>query len=141
VALSDDVTRIAAAATDFAAPGEALAAVLVSEPRPSERLYLCAFASTEGTQSWLALDESAAPVTSRQRVRDAASIAALCEVAEESAGIGEGTEPRIASLSYLDGLGADGQAEALALAVRNAMPVVDELTRDVEGNYKLELAE
>jgi hypothetical protein len=139
VALSDDLSRIAAAAAAYAAAGEEVAAVLAVEPHPSERLYLCAFTDRDGTQTWLALDDDGAPVTSRNRVRDAASIAALCEVAEETADISPETEPRVASLSYLDSLGAEAGNGNLAAAVQSALPAVDELATDVEGNYKLEL--
>ena len=41
-------------------------------------------------------------------------------------------EPRVASLPYLDSLGGDSSLAA-------ALPAVDELTRDVETHYKLEL--
>ena len=51
-------------------------------------MYLCAF-DGGGGRSWLALDGAGAPVTSRRAVRDAASIAALCELAEEVAAGGD----------------------------------------------------
>jgi len=88
VGLSDDVARIAGAAAAFAGPGEQLAGVLAAEPVGSARIYLCAFATGDGT-SWLALDDAGRPVDERKRVRDAASLAALCEVAEETAGGGD----------------------------------------------------
>jgi hypothetical protein len=78
-------------------------------------------------------------VTSRTRVRDAASIAALCEVAEESAELPPAAEPRVASLAYLDSLGAESRNGGFAAALQGALPAVDELAKDVEGNYKLEL--
>jgi hypothetical protein len=140
VAVIDDVRRIAEAASRFAAPGEELAAVLPVEPVLGERLYLCAYADSDGAQSWLAVDDDAAPVTSRKRVRDAASIAALVEVAEESAGEQPGDEPRVASASYLDALGVTARGGDVALALQSALPAVEELTRDIEGNYKLELS-
>ena len=86
--LSDDVARIAEAAGAFAGPGERLAGVLAAEPVGADRVYLCAFETGDGT-SWLALDEAGRPVDERKRVRDAASLAALCEVAEETAGGGD----------------------------------------------------
>jgi hypothetical protein len=139
VGLRDDVTRIAAAAASYARPGEEIGAVLTVEPHPGERLYLCAFVDADGAQTWLALDDGGAAVTSRSRVRDAASIAALCEVAEETAEIISDTEPRVASLSYLDSFGAATGNGQLAAAVQGALPAVDELTKDVESNYRLEL--
>jgi hypothetical protein len=136
VALSDDVSRIAEAAVAYAGNSEALAAVLPVELHSGDRLYLCAFAAGEGLPSWLVLDEEGRPVTSRDRVRDAASIAAMVEVVEESADVSAEDEPRLASLGYLDSLGAALQNGNLVAA----MPAVEELARDVEANYKLELA-
>jgi hypothetical protein len=40
--------------------------------------------------------------------------------------------PRLASLPYLDSIGGDA-------SITGALPAVEELTRDVEQNYKLEL--
>lgn len=138
VALSDDVGRIGAAAAAFAGPGESVAAVLAVEAVPGERIYLCAFGGAEG-QSWLALDDEGSPVTSRKHIRDAASIAALCEIAEEAAEVTVEAELRVASPSYLDSLGANARNGDLAAAIQSALPVVDELAKDIEANYKLEL--
>jgi hypothetical protein len=59
----------------------------------------------------------------------------MVEVAEDSAEIAS-DEPRLASLPYLDSLGAALQNGNLVAA----MPAVEELAKDVETNYKLELA-
>jgi hypothetical protein len=132
VALSEDVSRIAAVAAGRAAPGQRVVAVLPVESAAGERVYLCAFADADGNQEWLAFTDDGAPVQSRERVREAASIAALVEVAEEAAErIADG--PRLASLPYLDSIGGDS-------SIVGAVPAVDELTRDVEQNYKLELS-
>jgi hypothetical protein len=131
VALSEDVSRIAAAAATHRAPGEQVVAVLAVESAAGERVYLAAFADSDGSQQWLALDHDGVPVTSRERVREAASIAALVEVAEEAAErVTDG--PRLASLPYLDSIGGDA-------SIAGALPAVEELTRDIEQNYKLEL--
>jgi hypothetical protein len=131
VALSEDVSRIAAAAATHRAPGEQVVAVLAVESAAGERVYLAAFAGPDGNQQWLALDHDALPVTNRARVREAASIAALVEVAEEAAErVADG--PRLASLPYLDSIGGDA-------SIAGALPAVEELTRDIEQNYKLEL--
>ena len=50
------------------------------------RFYVCAFEDGD-EPSWLVLDATGVPVEERALVRDAVSIAALCEVAEEAAGI------------------------------------------------------
>jgi hypothetical protein len=89
VALSDDLERIAGAAASFAAPGERVTGVLAAEPLGTGRIYLCAYESEQGEHTWLALDELGAPVASRRLVHDAASLAALCEVADDTAGGGD----------------------------------------------------
>ncbi len=91
--LSDDLDRVYAAAAGLAADGEELAGIVATEPGGGRRLYLCAFARPDG-HAWLVLDEDARAVESRVLVRDAASIAAMCELAEESAGGGELDELR-----------------------------------------------
>jgi hypothetical protein len=78
-------------------------------------------------------------MTDRKLVRDAAAIAALVEIAEESGDVPAADGPRLASSSYLDGLGAKNQNGDVVGALQGALPAVEELTRDVEGNYKLEL--
>jgi hypothetical protein len=89
MALREDLEGVAEVAKRFAAPGETLAGILAAEPRPDARVYLCAFVDEAGTRSWIALDAEGEPVTSRTAVRDAVSIAALCELAEETAGGGD----------------------------------------------------
>jgi hypothetical protein len=140
VALADDVQRIASVASKHAGDGERVAAVLATEPVPGERVYLAAFEAEDDLQSWLALDDDGAPVTDRKLVRDAAAIAALCEIAEESGDVPADEGPRLASASYLDGLGARNQNGDVVVTLQGALPAVEELTRDVEGNYKLELS-
>ena len=131
MALSEDVSRIAAAAATHRAPREQVVAVLAVESAAGERVYLAAFVDPDGNQQWLALDHDGLPVTNRARVREAASIAALVEVAEEAAErVVDG--PRLASLPYLDSIGGDA-------SITGALPAVEELTRDIEQNYKLDL--
>lgn len=131
MALSEDVSRIASVAAHHRAPGQQVAAVLAIETAAGERVYLAAFTNGDGEQEWLALDHDGVPVTSRERVREAASIAALVEIAEEAAEqVAEG--PRLASLPYLDSLGGDATIAA-------SLPAVEQLTQDVERHYKLEL--
>lgn len=132
MALSEDVSRIAGVAAHHRAPGQQVAAVLAIETAAGERVYLAAFTNGDGEQEWLALDHDGVPVTSRERVREAASIAALVEIAEEAAErVAEG--PRLASLPYLDSLGGDANIAA-------SLPAVEQLTQDVERHYKLELS-
>jgi len=113
----EDVGHIAAAAAAFAEPGEGLAGVLVTETL-GRRVYLCAFESAEG-RAWLALGADTEPLTEGRLVREAASLAALCEVAEESAGGGHLTElrARLAELRETDNPVGIEEAEAAAAAL------------------------
>jgi hypothetical protein len=85
MALSDELEPVTAAAAALSSSGERLTGVLAAEPLAFGRVYLCAFESDSG-HTWLALDAGAKPVASREAVREAAQLAALCEVAEEAAG-------------------------------------------------------
>ena len=93
MSLQEDLERVAQAAAPFAADGEELAGILAAEPPAGGRVYLCAFRNG-GEVSWLALDEAGEPVTTKERLREAATLVALCELAEESAGGGELDELR-----------------------------------------------
>ena len=180
--LSEELTRIAGAAVAHAQDGETVTGVVAAEPVGGDGVYLCSFARGE-ERSWLALDGSAAPVASGSLVREAASIAALCEVAEEAAAGGNleelraqlmtlrlteapigieqaetaafeleqaiGAPPRVASVDYLDAVGAavrrlelalgDGGQSPFAAAMQQALGIADGLAEDVAANYKLEL--
>ncbi len=117
----------------YAGDGEELVGIVPAEPASGLRLYVCAFGREEEA-TWLVLDATGVPVEERALVRDAVSIAALCEVAEEAAGI-EPEAPRVASPAYLEELGASSGPE-LAGAVKDATASVEELLRDVERSYK-----
>ena len=179
--VAEDVGRLASTAAAFADEGEELVGVLVAETL-GRRVYLCAFESAEG-RAWLALGDDAEPLTERRLVTEAASLSALCEVAEESAGGGHlpelragssscmrrrtrkasrkrklrprrsretlQPEPRIASGDYLDAIGSasrrleqalgETDASPFAAAMQAALGSVEELSGDVERNYKLPL--
>jgi hypothetical protein len=133
------VRRIADAAEQFAGAGERVEAVLPAEPAPGERTYLVAFSSDGAAWSWLAFDGAGGLVRSRDRVREAVSITAMCEVAEEAVPeTAVGPPPRLASPRYLDTLGAAAGSQ-LSGAIQGALGAVEELAKDVEANYKLEL--
>ncbi len=137
MALENDLRRIAETAARFASDGEEVAGIVPAEPASGIRVYVCAYADGEAT-SWLVFDATAVPVQDVQLVRDAVSIAALCELAEEATGA-EPEEARVASPALLDELGATGGAE-VAAAVGGASEAVAELVTDVERGYKLELS-
>jgi hypothetical protein len=121
VAVADDVARIAGAAAAFAAPGEELAGVLVAETL-GRRVYLCAFESADG-RAWLGLGDDAQPLAELRLVREAASLAALCEVAEESAGGGHLSElrARLAELRETDAPVGIEDAEAAAASLAETL--------------------
>jgi hypothetical protein len=122
VALLDDLERIAAAAAPHADDGEELSGVLAAEPPAGSRVYLCAYASRDG-HSWLALDDAAAPVADRERIRQAASLIALCEVAEESAGGGELDElrSRLVALRLTENPPGIDEAEEAVVALQQVL--------------------
>jgi hypothetical protein len=121
MAVAEDVARIAAAAAAFAAPGEEVGGVLVAETL-GRRVYLCAFESAE-RRTWLALGDDVEPLTERRVVREAASLAALCEVAEESAGGGDldALRARLAELRETEAPEGIEEAEAAAAALAEAL--------------------
>jgi hypothetical protein len=115
VALNDDVMRIASAAAGYAAEGEELSGVLAAELPAGGRVYLCAYRAGE-EHTWLALDDRGEPIADRELVRQAASLVALCEAAEESAGGGELDElrSRLVALRLTENpLGIDDAEEAV----------------------------
>jgi len=88
VGLEQEIAAAAEAASAHAADGEQLEGVVPAEPGSGARVYLCAYRGGE-EQSWLALDAQHRPVADRALVREAVTITAMCELAEESAGGGE----------------------------------------------------
>jgi hypothetical protein len=89
VGLEDDLERVAEPAAYFAEAKETLVGIVPTEPAAGLRFYLCAYQWATGETSWLVLDGEGQPVLERAVVRDAVSIAALCEIAEEAAGGGD----------------------------------------------------
>jgi hypothetical protein len=123
VGLSDELGRIASLAETHAAPGDAVSGVIATEPSPGEHVYLCAFDDADGRRSWLALRADGTPIESRAAVREAVSIAALCEVASDAAGGGD-LDALISRLAELRGREAPPgieAAEEAALALRSVL--------------------
>lgn len=127
MAPADELERIATAA---ARPGERLTGVLAAELLDGRRVYLCAYASG----AWLAVDQDGQPVTSRQAVREAASLAALVEVAEETVPdrAAVAAAPRLATNAYLDSLGAAARRFEREQGIHGASPFAASL----EGAYR-----
>jgi hypothetical protein len=111
VALSDQLEGVAERAAAHAGPGEELTGILVTEPTAGALVYLCAYATAYGARGWLALDAGGEPVVARGLVREAASIAAMCELAADTAGGGD-----------LEAL----RRELVALRLRESPPGIDE---------------
>jgi hypothetical protein len=127
VALTDDLERIAPAAGAFAAPGERVTGILAAEPLDLGRVYLVAYENAAGGHGWLALDGEGRLVDSRRAVREAVSIAALCEIAEETAGGGDLPELRarlaeIRKTEAPEGIERAEEAAALLAATLEAEP-------------------
>lgn len=83
MALADDVARMEKAAAAFG-DGKRLGGVLPVDAL-GHRVYLCVYwvgDDDEGV-AWLVLDPDVEPVVNRQLVREAASLASLCEIAED----------------------------------------------------------
>ena len=98
-------------------------AVLAAEPRSGERIYVCSFEEGDGGRTWLAFDGHGEPVAERQRVRDAVSIVALCELAEEIAAGGDLDELRsqLAALRMTENPAGIEEAEEAVLALQRVL--------------------
>ena len=129
MSLEDDLGSAAEAAAAFAGQNERMEAILAAEPGVGRRLYLCAYSGGAG-RTWLVLDDAGHAVTDRALVREAVSLAALCEIAGEAA---DDEPPRLASPAYLD---AFGSPDALTVAYA----AVESLTQEVEAAYKVDLS-
>jgi hypothetical protein len=119
MALADELDR----AAEAAAPYGSVSAVLAAEPGSGRRSYLVALGDGEESRQWLVLDAGFRPVEERERVREAASIVVLCELAGELAGGAELEELR-ARLSELEPAGRTetiDAADAAAVALEHAI--------------------
>jgi hypothetical protein len=135
MALDQELRRIAEVAVTYCRDGEDLAGIIPAEPAAGLRLYVCAYRDGEET-GWLVLRADGSPVEDRSLLRDAISIAALYELAEEATGSAD-EEARVASPALLDELsGSPNVVEA----IKSATGTVDELLRDVERGYKVSLS-
>jgi hypothetical protein len=122
VALVDELERIAEVAAAHAAPDERVAGIVAAEPLGGPRVYLVAYEAGPG-RSWLAFDMDAQPVDSRAIVREAAQLAGLCEVAEETAGGGDlpALRARLAEIREHEAPAGIEEAEAAAAALADAL--------------------
>jgi hypothetical protein len=120
--LGEELEAIAARAAADAETGEDVTAVIAAESS-SGRVYLVAYLAGDDATTWLLFDAAGEPVQAREAVREAASLVALVELAEDSAGGGELDELR----SRLAGLRLTEDPPRLD----EAIAAVDELERAV----------
>jgi Xaa-Pro aminopeptidase len=123
VALTQELRRIAEAAVRYAAQGEEVVGIVPAEPSSGARSYLCAYRGEDGETSWLVLDEEGKPVEERVRIREAVSIAALVELAEETAGGGDLEELRsqLVALRLTENPAEIEEAEEAAIALEETI--------------------
>lgn len=135
--LEEELSAAGEAAQEHAGDGEELVAVIPAEPGSGSRVYLCAY-DRDGERSWLALDAAGIPIADRVLVRDAVAIAAMVELAEESAGGGDVGElrARLVELRLTDNPEGIEEAEVAAAELQEAIkppprvasvPYLDEL--------------
>ena len=130
--LGAQLEGIAARAAGHAESNEVVAAVIPAQSSLG-RVYLCAYRRRDDETTWLLLDADGEPVVERAAVRDAASLVALVELAEDSAGGGELDELR----SRLVGLRLTENPPGL----EDAIAAVDELERTVGAPPRIASAE
>ena len=120
--LEDEIGAAREAARALADDGEELVGVVPTEADAGRRVYLCAYAA-DGAHRWLALDEARRPLADRRVVRDAVSIAALCELAEENAGGGDLGElrARLVELRLTENPEGIDEAEAAAAELQETI--------------------
>lgn len=123
MALTQELRRIAEAAVRYAAQGEEVVGIVPAEPSSGARSYLCAYRGEDGETSWLVLDEEGKPVEERVRIREAVSIAALVELAEETAGGGDLEELRsqLVALRLTENPAEIEEAEEAAIALEETI--------------------
>jgi len=123
VALTQDLRRIAEAAVRYSDAGEEVVGIVPAEPSSGARSYLCAYRGEDGETSWLVLDEEGKPVEDRVRIREVVSIAALVELAEETAGGGnlEDLRSQLVALRLTENPAGIDEAEEAAIALEEAI--------------------
>jgi hypothetical protein len=137
VSLEEELSAAGEAAAAHAGEGEKVVAVIPAEPGSGARVYLCAY-ERKGERSWLAFDAAGSPVADRALLRDAVAIAAMVELAEESAGGGDLGElrARLVELRLTDSPEGIEEAEIAAAELQAAIrpaprlasvPYLDEL--------------
>lgn len=120
VTLADELERIAVLAAAQTGSEDVVSGVIPTEPSSGRRVYLCAFDGADGLRSWLGVDEDGSTISDRRDLREAVTVAVLCEVAADAAGGGD-LDALIAQLAELREREAPPgieDAEAAAVALR-----------------------
>jgi hypothetical protein len=123
VTLADDLERIAEVAGVVGGERRIVTGILTAEAVPGGRVYVCALSADGEEHDWVALDEHGELLVSRQRVRDAVAIAALCEIAEEAAFPGDLDElrARLVQLRIVEAPPGIEEAEAAAAELQRVL--------------------
>jgi hypothetical protein len=110
------------AARAHADDGETLTGVLPTEPVGGARVYVCSY-ERDGGRSWLALDADGRAIRDRSLVREAVSIAAMVELAEENAGGGDigGLRARLVELRLTENPEGIEEAEVAAAELQSTI--------------------
>jgi hypothetical protein len=118
--LGEELERIAALAAAHGEPGDVVSAIIATEPSPGRRVYLCAYDGADGFRSWLGVDDGGGAIVERRDLREAVTIAALCEVAADAAGGGDLDQlvARLQELRATEGAAGFDEAEAAARALQ-----------------------
>ena len=112
--LEEELETAVAAAGLHARPGEQAVAVVAAEPA-GVRLFVVALAAGDEHLGYVAVDTAGTPVADRRLVKDAVSLAALAERAEEVSGATAADElvaPFRAAAETLRGAGEGAAADA-----------------------------
>ena len=129
VGLAEDIERAASLASAHAESSDVVSGVIPTEPTSGGRVFLCAFDDADGRRSWLGVRDDGGVVDGRAELREAVSIAALCEVATDAAGGGD-LDALIASLEELQATEAPPGIEAAveaALELRDVLALPPQL--------------
>jgi MoxR-like ATPase len=119
------------AASQLAAEGEQVVAVLAAEPGSDALVFVCAYEGA-GELSYLGLDTTHQPVTDLRLVREAVTVVALAERAEEVSTATSGDELRDGFARVAQALRAAGREQEAASA-EAVVARLDELAGVVEG--------
>src|SRR4051794_33570584 len=132
----DDLVRAAERAAALAGPGEQVVAVLPAAPFSRGLVYLCALGPGGAEQAvdalaWVALDEHGEILEDEAVVREAASLVALCETAEEAAAALGASD--IAAAARRAPGPAGGEPAALVAALESVAAAAEAIERSASG--------